>query len=46
MPLFLPVCYLIHPWLGMVALGGGLILFGFTYRRAYGRVVPKTKPKA
>lgn len=30
MPLFLAICFLIHPWLGMVALAGGLILLGVT----------------
>ena len=26
MPVFLAICFLIHPWLGVVALGGGLLL--------------------
>jgi ATP-binding cassette subfamily C protein len=26
MPVFLALCFLIHPWLGLVALGGGLLL--------------------
>ena len=30
MPLFLAICFLIHPWLGMVALAGGMILLGVT----------------
>jgi ATP-binding cassette subfamily C protein len=29
-PLFLGVCFLIHPWLGMLAIAGGLILFSLT----------------
>ena len=29
-PVFLVVCYLIHPLLGMVALGGAIILFSMT----------------
>ena len=30
MPLFLAICFLIHPWLGMVALAGGLIILAVT----------------
>ena len=30
MPVFLAVCFLIHPVLGFVALGGGIVLFGLT----------------
>ena len=30
MPLFLLVCFLIHPWLGMLAFTGALILIGIT----------------
>jgi len=26
MPIFLALCFLIHPWLGLVALGGGILL--------------------
>jgi PrtD family type I secretion system ABC transporter len=26
MPLFLAICFLVHPWLGLVALAGGIIL--------------------
>ncbi len=30
MPVFLALCFLIHPWLGFVALGGGLLLVAIT----------------
>ena len=30
MPVFLAVCFLIHPVLGFVALAGGIVLFGLT----------------
>jgi ATP-binding cassette subfamily C protein len=30
MPVFLAICYLIHPWLGMLAFVGALALFGLT----------------
>jgi ATP-binding cassette subfamily C protein len=30
MPIFLAICFLIHPWLGYVALGGGLLLVVIT----------------
>jgi ATP-binding cassette subfamily C protein len=30
MPVFLLLCYLIHPWLGMLAIAGGLILLSTT----------------
>ena len=30
MPVFLILCFLIHPWLGCVALVGGLLLIGIT----------------
>ena len=30
MPVFLVICFLIHPWLGCVALVGGLLLVGIT----------------
>ncbi|HZP76250.1 MAG TPA: type I secretion system permease/ATPase [Pseudolabrys sp.] len=29
-PIFLALCFLIHPWLGVAALGGALLLFIFT----------------
>ena len=29
-PIFLAICFLIHPWLGFAALGGALILLVFT----------------
>jgi PrtD family type I secretion system ABC transporter len=29
-PVFLAICYLIHPWLGAFALAGGLLLLGLT----------------
>lgn len=29
-PVFMVICFLIHPWLGMVALAGGLVLFALT----------------
>jgi ATP-binding cassette subfamily C protein len=30
MPLFLAICFLIHPWLGMVALAGAIVLLSMT----------------
>jgi ABC-type protease/lipase transport system fused ATPase/permease subunit len=29
-PVFLAICFLIHPWLGLVATGGGIVLFAMT----------------
>jgi PrtD family type I secretion system ABC transporter len=29
-PIFLAICFLIHPWLGLVATGGGIVLFAMT----------------
>jgi ABC-type protease/lipase transport system fused ATPase/permease subunit len=29
-PVFLFVCFLVHPWLGAVSLGGGVVLFALT----------------
>jgi ATP-binding cassette subfamily C protein len=29
-PIFLAICFLIHPWLGFVATGGGILLFATT----------------
>jgi ATP-binding cassette subfamily C protein len=30
MPVFMFVCYLVHPWLGFLSLGGGLLLVAIT----------------
>ncbi len=30
MPVFFALVYLLHPWLGWLAIGGGLVLFGLT----------------
>ncbi len=30
MPIFLAICFLIHPWLGVVALAGAVILVALT----------------
>jgi ATP-binding cassette subfamily C protein len=29
-PVFLAICFLIHPWLGLVATGGGIVLIAMT----------------
>ena len=29
-PVFLTICFLIHPWLGLAATAGGIILFTMT----------------
>jgi PrtD family type I secretion system ABC transporter len=29
-PVFLAICFLIHPWLGLVATSGGIVLFAMT----------------
>ena len=31
MPVFLAVCFLIHPWIGFMALFGGFVIVGLTY---------------
>src|SRR5207248_7544566 len=31
MPVFLAVCYFFHPWIGLTALGGALVLVGLTW---------------
>jgi ATP-binding cassette subfamily C protein len=44
MPVFMGVCFLIHPWLGLVSMAGGIALFTMTFlteraSRAPARVV-------
>lgn len=31
MPIFLAICFFIHPWLGFLALAGGVLLLAITY---------------
>ena len=40
MPVFLILCFLIHPWLGCVALVGGLLLIGITFLNERASRVP------
>ena len=30
MPIFLIACFLIHPWLGVLAIFGGIMIIGLT----------------
>lgn len=31
MPIFLGICFLVHPWLGVTALAGGIVLLALTF---------------
>lgn len=34
-PLFIIACWIIHPWIGIMALGGGIVLFGLAIASEY-----------
>ncbi|CAM9714402.1 unnamed protein product, partial [Phaeothamnion confervicola] len=40
MPVFLAICFLLHPWLGIAALAGGLILLGLTFLTEFASRAP------
>lgn len=40
MPVFLAICFLLHPWLGMTALAGAVILLGLTMLTEYASRLP------
>jgi ABC-type protease/lipase transport system fused ATPase/permease subunit len=39
-PVFLAICFLIHPWLGLVATGGGIVLLAMTLQTERASRVP------